>query len=98
MKRFTKTMYIRLGATVVCHKGNAVFSTHRSHEDEAASLPLGKLPTEMVRDVQMRHRVEPQGRLQQFPIKLKELAWIRSARIRDDKADIQIFRTLCEAR
>jgi len=52
----------------------------------------------MVSDVQMRHRIEPQSRLKQLPIKLQELARICGAGIGDDKPDIDIVRSVGESR
>jgi len=52
--------------------------------------PLGEFRAEVVGDVQMRHRTDPQGRLMQLPIKLQELAGISGAGIGDDKADVEI--------
>jgi hypothetical protein len=52
----------------------------------------------MVGDVQMRHRIEPQSRLKQLPIKLQELAGISGAGIGDDKADVEITRGICKHR
>src|SRR6266404_3516288 len=52
----------------------------------------------MVGDVQMRHRIESQGLLEQLSIELQELARVCRASIRDDKADIQILRMLGELR
>jgi hypothetical protein len=52
----------------------------------------------MVGDVQMRHRIEPQSRLKQLPIKLQELAGISGAGIGDDKADVEITRGVCKHR
>src|SRR5258706_7251181 len=46
----------------------------------------------------MRHGVESQGLLEQLSIELQELARVSRASIRDDKADIQIFRMLGELR
>src|SRR6266852_7266852 len=60
---------------------------------------LGRRPTEsrrMVGDVQMRHRIESQGLLEQLSIELQELARVCRAGIRDDKADIEILRMLGE--
>src|SRR5260370_12056953 len=48
----------------------------------------------MVGDVQMRHRIESQGLLEQLSIELQELARVCRASIRDDKADIEILRML----
>src|SRR5260370_33904150 len=48
----------------------------------------------MVGDVQMRHRIESQGLLEQLSIELHELARVCRASIRDDKADIEILRML----
>src|SRR5260370_7636847 len=50
----------------------------------------------MVCDVQMRHRIESQGLLEQLSIELQELARVCRASIRDDKADIEILRMLGE--
>src|SRR5713101_6026165 len=50
----------------------------------------------MVGDVQMRHRIESQGLLEQLSIELQELARVCRASIRDDKADIEILRMLGE--
>jgi hypothetical protein len=44
----------------------------------------------------MRHRTEPQSRLKQLPIKLKELAGISGARIGDDKADVEVVGGGCK--
>src|SRR5882762_3395012 len=46
----------------------------------------------------MRHGVESQGLLEQLSIELQELARVSRTSIRDDKADIQIFRMLGELR
>ena len=51
MKRLAKAVYIRLRASVIRHTGNAVFRTHRPHEDQAAPSPLGELPAEVMGDV-----------------------------------------------
>src|ERR1700732_3598776 len=83
-------MYRRLRASVIPHTGNAVFRTHCPREDQAAPSPLGECRAEMVGDVQMRHRTEPQICLKQLPIKLQELAGISGTRIGDDKADVEI--------
>src|SRR5712692_6101700 len=90
VKRFAKAVYIRLRGSVIRHTGNAVFRTHCPREDQAAPPPLGEFRAEMVGDVQMRHRTEPQIRLKQLPIKLQELAGISGAGIGDDKADVEI--------
>src|ERR1700687_2745751 len=90
VKRLAKAVYIRLRASVIRHTGNAVFRTHCPHEDQAAPPTLGEFRAEMVGDVQMRHRIEPQSRLKQLPIKLQELAGISGAGIGDDKADVEI--------
>jgi len=50
-------------------------------EDDSASASLGEFRAEMVGDVQMRHRTEPQSRLKQLPIELQELAGISGAGI-----------------
>jgi len=42
----------------------------------------------------MRHRIEPQSRLEQLPIELQELARIWGAGIGDDKPDIYNVRFL----
>ena len=78
--------------------GNAVFRTHCPHEDQAAPPPLGEFRTEMVSDVQMRHRIEPQSCLKQLPIELQELARISGAGIGDDKADVEIVSSVGESR
>src|ERR1700716_1235520 len=83
-------MYIRLRGSVIRHTGNAVFRTHCPHEDDSAPAPLGEFRAEMVSNIQMGHRVEPQRLLKQLPIKLQELAGISGARIGDDKADVEI--------
>ena len=90
MKRLAKAVYIRLRGSVICHTGNAVFRTHCPREDQAAPLPLGKFRAEMVGNVQMCHRTEPQSLLKQLPIKLQELTRISGAGIGDDKADVEI--------
>src|SRR5712692_7461124 len=46
----------------------------------------------------MRHGVESQGLLEQLSIELQELARVCRASIRDDKADIQIVRSLGKPR
>src|SRR5216684_6532484 len=98
MKRFASAVYIRLHASVIRHTGNAVFRTHCPHEDQAAPPPLGEFRAEMVGYVQMRHRIEPQSRLKQLPIKLQELTGISGAGIGDDKADVEITRGICKHR
>ena len=90
MKRLAKAVYIRLRGSVIRHTGSTVSRTHCPHEDQAAPPPLGEFRAEMVGDVQMRHRTEPQSHLKQLPIKLQELAGISGAGIRDDKADVEI--------
>jgi len=57
---------------------------------KAAPASLGEFRAEMVDDVQMRHRIEPQSRLKQLPIELQELARIWCAGIGDDKPDVDI--------
>src|SRR5258708_13392011 len=94
LKRFAKAVYIRLRGSVIRHIGNAVFRTHCSHEDDSAPASLGEFRAEMVGDVQMRHRIEPQSRLKQLPIELQELARIAGAGIGDDKPDLDIVRTV----
>src|SRR5580698_8354533 len=47
----------------------------------------------MVGDFQMRHRVEPQGRLKQLRIEFEELTGIAGAGVGDDQADVQVVRT-----
>src|SRR5712692_4293094 len=90
MKRLAKAVYIRLRGSVIRHTGNAVFRTHCPREDDSAPPPLGEFRAEMVGDVQMRHRTEPQSRQKQLPIKLQKLAGISGAGIGDDKADVEI--------
>jgi hypothetical protein len=90
VKCLAKAVCIRLRASVIRHTGNAVFRTHCPHEDQAAPPPFGESHAEMVGDVQMRHRIEPQSRLKQLPIKLQELAGIPGACIGDDKAYVEI--------
>src|ERR1700736_302808 len=90
VKRLAKAVYIRLRGSVIRHIGNAVFHTHCPNEDDSAPAPLGEFRAEMVGDVQMRHRIEPQSRLKQLPIELQELARISGAGIGDDKADVEI--------
>jgi hypothetical protein len=92
VKRLAKAVYIRLRGSVIRHTGNAVFGTHCPPEDQAAPPPLAEFRAEMVGDVQMRHRIEPQSRLKQLPIKLQELAGISGAGIGDDNADVEITR------
>src|SRR6266404_5646922 len=92
-------VHIRLRGSVICHTGNAGFRTHCPREHQAAPPPLDQFRAEMVGDVQMRHRTDPQGRSMQLPIKLQELAGISGAGIGDDKADVEIvggFRKLVE--
>jgi hypothetical protein len=98
VKRCAKAVYIRLSASVVRHIRNAVFRTQCPHEDDSAPAPLAEFLTEMVGDVQMRHRIEAQSRLKQLPIMLQELAWISGAGVGDDKADIEITRGICKRR
>jgi len=83
-------MDIRFGATVISQERNPNFRAHRPNDDEAAPAPLGEFRAEMVGDVQMRHRIEPQSRLKQLPIELQKLARIWGAGIGDDKADVEI--------
>src|SRR5258708_36500261 len=90
VKRFAKAVYIRLRGSVIRHTGNAVCRPHCPREDHAAPPPLGEFRAEMVGDVQMRHRTDPQSRPMQLPIKLQELAGISGAGIGDDKADVEI--------
>src|SRR6266446_6001343 len=90
VKRLAKAVYIRLRGSVIRHTGNAVFRTHCPREVQAAPPPLGEFRAEMVGNVQMRHRTEPQSRLKQLAIKLQELAGISGAGIGDDKADVEI--------
>jgi hypothetical protein len=70
VKRLAKAVYIRLRGSVIRHTGNAAFRTHCPREEQPAPPPLGEFRAEMVGDVQMRHRTDPQGRLMQLPIKL----------------------------
>ena len=98
MKRFPQTVDIRLGTTVIRHERNPNLRAHRSYEDKAAPASLGEFRAEMVGDVQMRHRIEPQSRLKQLPIELQELARISGARIGDDKPDVDITCSLGESR
>src|ERR1700736_3747697 len=98
VKRLAKALYIRLRASVIRHTGNAVFRTHCPHEDDSAPAPLGEFRAEMVGDVQMRHRIEPQSRMKQLPIELQELARIAGAGIGDDKPDVDIVRSVGESR
>jgi hypothetical protein len=83
-------VYIRLRGSVIRHTGNAVFRTHCPREHDSAPASLGEFRAEMVGDVQMRHRTEPQSRLKRLPILLQELAGISGAGIGDDKADVEI--------
>src|SRR5229473_2346881 len=96
VKRLAKAVYIRLRGSVICHTGNAGFRTHRPREDDSAPAPLGEFRAEMVGDVQMCHRTDPQGGPMQLPIKLQELAGISGAGIGDDKADVEIVSGGCE--
>jgi hypothetical protein len=70
VERLAKAVYIRLRGSVIRHTRDAVFRTHCPGEDQAAPPPLGEFRAEMVGDVQMCHRTDPQGRLMQLPIKL----------------------------
>src|SRR5258706_9772809 len=90
VKRLAKAVYIRLRGSVIRHTGNAGFRTHCPREHQAAPPPLDEFRAEVVGDVQMRHRTDPQGRLMQLPIKLQEVAGISGAGIGDDKADVEI--------
>jgi hypothetical protein len=76
VERFPETVDIRLGATVIRQERNPNFRAHRPYEDKAAPASLGEFRAEMVGDVQMRHRIEPQSRLKQLPIELQELSRI----------------------
>src|SRR5712672_4731320 len=89
VKRLAKAVYIRLRGSVICHTGNAGFRTHCPREHQAAPPPLGEFRAEVVGDVQIRHRTDPQGRLMQLPIKLQEVAGISGPGIGDDKADVE---------
>jgi hypothetical protein len=95
---FPETVDIRLGATVIRQERNPNFRAQRPYEDKAAPASLGEFRAEMVGDVQMRHRIEPQSRLKQLPIELQELARIWGAGIGDDKADVEIVRSVGESR
>src|SRR5260370_36131274 len=79
-----------LGDAAFRHQGPPFYRTPCPPEDGPAPPPLGEFGAEMVGDVQMRHRTEPQSRLMQLPIKLQELAGISRAGIGDDKADVEI--------
>ena len=98
LKRFAEAMYIRLRASVIRHIGNAVFRTHCPHEDDSAPAPLGEFRAEMVSNIQMGHRVEPQRLLEQLTIELQELARISGASIGDDKPDVDIVSSAGEFR
>src|SRR6266478_5564072 len=98
VKRLAKAVYIRLRGSVIRYTRNAVFRTHCPHEDQSAPPPLGEFRAEMVTDVQMRHRIEPQSRLKQLLIELQELARICGAGIGDDKPDVDIARSVGESR
>jgi hypothetical protein len=98
VKRLAKAVYIRLRASVIRHTGNAVFRTHCPHEDDSAPASLGEFLTEMVGDIQMRHRTKSQSLLKQLSIELQELAGISGAGIGDDKADVEITRGICKHR
>src|SRR6267142_3387212 len=98
VKRFPETVDIRLGATVIRQERNPNFRAHRPYEDKAAPASRGEFRAEMVGDVQMRHRIEPQSRLKQLPIELEELARIWGAGIGDDKPDVDIVRSVGESR
>src|SRR6202035_3808979 len=91
-------MYIRLRASIIRNTRNAVSGAHCPHEDQAAPLPRSELPAEVMGDVQMRHGVQSQGLFEHLAIELQELASVCRARIRDDKADVQILRMLSELR
>ena len=65
---------------------------------DSAPAPLPEFLTEMVGDVQMRHRTKSQSLLKQLPIKLQELAGISGAGIGDDKADVEIVCSVGESR
>jgi hypothetical protein len=98
VERFPETVDIRLGATVIRQERNPNFRAHRPYEDKAAPASLGEFRAEMVGNVQMRHRIEPQSRLKQLPIELQEIARIWGAGIGDDKADVEITRGICKHR
>jgi len=89
VKRFPETVDIRLGATVIRQERNSNSRARRPYEDKAAPASLDEFRAEMVGDVQMRHRIEPQSRLKQLPIKLQELPdlgcrhWRQQDRYRD---------------
>src|SRR5260221_333618 len=76
----------------------ALSRTNCPHEDQAAAATLGEPRAEMVSNIQMRHGVEPQGFLEQLPIMLQELAGISGTGIGDDKADVEIVRSVGESR
>src|SRR5207245_6722684 len=98
VERFPETVDIRLGATVIRQERNPNFRAHRPYEDKAAPASLGEFRAEMVGDVQMRHRIEPQSRLKQLPIELQEFARIWGAGIGHDTPDVYIVRSAREAR
>jgi hypothetical protein len=81
VERFPEIVDIRLGATVIRQERDLNFRARRPDEDKAAPASLGEFRAEMVGDVQMRHRIEPQSRLKQLPIELQGLARIWGAAI-----------------
>jgi hypothetical protein len=98
VERFPETVDIRLGATVIRHERNPNFRAHRPDEDKAAPASLGEFRAEMVSNIQMGHRAEPQRLLKQLPIELQEFARIAGAGIGDHKPDVDIVRSLGESR
>ena len=65
------------------------FKTKEELAEAVVERLLEEFRAEMVGDVQMRHRIEPQSRLKQLPIKLQELPdlgcrhWRQQDRYRD---------------
>src|SRR5207237_3539365 len=98
VKRLAKAVYIRLRGSVIRYTRNAVFRTHCPHENQSAPPLLGEFRAEMVTDVQMRHRIEPQSRLKQLLIELQELARVCGHGIGADKPHVDLARSVGESR
>jgi hypothetical protein len=90
MEGLGEALNIRLCATVIRHVGDSLLRAHGSHEQKSTASAPDELLTEVIGDVQMCERVEPQQFDHLLSVIGKEFAGFARASIGNHKADVEI--------
>src|SRR5580658_2393934 len=90
MKGLGEALNIRLCTRVVRHVGDSFIRAHCSHEQESAPSAPDELLAEMISDVQMCERVEPQQFSHLVSVIGEEFAGFARASIGNHKSDVEI--------